>query len=344
MPCYNSADLLEVVLRAYEEQVGGHAFEVIAIDDASTDDTYQTLSHYQANTFSLRVYQHPINKGPAAARNLGIEQAKAPLLIFVGADIEPDRDFIHLHLKGHQLYPEIGAAILGHTRWADHLPVNQLMRYIDGVGSQQFSYFYMKAGESYDFRHFYTCNISAKAGLFHDPACRFDTDFPFAAFEDAELALRLSKEKNFSIHYLGAPSCQHYHYHNIYSFTRRQYRAGMMGALMYEKHPKAHVSLEEIEQEVSRLVKKRPSPRNKHSDTWQSLEEKAFLLGNEYEWSPSRAPEQFYLKTLQYFFLKGWVEQKASGNTKYLDFWWRLLAHQYLLPACNTLEENASTL
>lgn len=56
--------------------------EVIVVDDGSTDDTLRVLSAYGD---AIRVISQP-NRGPSAARNLGIQQAQGEWVAFLDAD------------------------------------------------------------------------------------------------------------------------------------------------------------------------------------------------------------------------------------------------------------------
>jgi GT2 family glycosyltransferase len=68
------------------------------------------------------------------------------------------------------------------------------MKHIDGIGAQQFSYYYMRSGREYDFRHFYTCNISVKTSFFKAlPSRWFDPDFYLYGYEDVEVGYRLAQ-------------------------------------------------------------------------------------------------------------------------------------------------------
>jgi len=58
-------------------------FEIIVVDDSSTDNTNQALSKYMA---SIRYIRHPVNRGVSAARNIGIKSSVAPWIAFLDSD------------------------------------------------------------------------------------------------------------------------------------------------------------------------------------------------------------------------------------------------------------------
>ncbi|MEM3434199.1 MAG: glycosyltransferase family A protein, partial [Candidatus Methanomethyliaceae archaeon] len=73
MPCHNRGFELTRILSAYERQELSAPFEIIAIDNGSTDNTFEILSSFRSRRFLLRIAQLPTNQGPAAARNTGIK-------------------------------------------------------------------------------------------------------------------------------------------------------------------------------------------------------------------------------------------------------------------------------
>jgi glycosyltransferase involved in cell wall biosynthesis len=330
MPSYNHAYDLERTLAAYDRQVGGDAFELIVVDDGSTDHTYEILNSYRPQRYALQGVRLTNNQGPAAARNAGIALAKAPLVLFVGDDISPDPFLITGHLVAHRRHPATEVAILGRIQWPADMPVNTLMRHIDGPGAQQFSYHYLQNEQEYDFRHFYTANISLKRGLLQSAGQGFDTDFRYAAFEDVELSYRM-KKRGMRIIYLSDLLAYHYHYHTIWSFSTRQYQAGLMACTLTKKHP-------EIKGVIfgkywwARNLKLRVQTRLRKYRSAEQLETKALQVLSSLEWEPRPELDFSYLRTLRYFFFKGLVHG-SLGLTKYAEDIMSVYANKLLLPA-----------
>ena len=118
MPCYNRAHDLIRTLQAYDRQNSSESFELIAVDDASTDRTYEVLTSYRPSRYTLRVERMEVNQGQGAARNRVIPSITSPLALFVGDDMIPTQDFIKGHLTAHRHYPSPDIAILGRVEWS----------------------------------------------------------------------------------------------------------------------------------------------------------------------------------------------------------------------------------
>lgn len=93
LPTCNREDITRRCLLALAAQ-RHDAFEVITIDDGSTDNTPRMLQELAAQhpTFNLRVITNPTNIGANNARNRGIHAAHAPIIAFLDSDCiaEPD--------------------------------------------------------------------------------------------------------------------------------------------------------------------------------------------------------------------------------------------------------------
>ncbi len=236
IPTYTRVDALVRVLEGYQtQQPADLPFEVVVVDDGSTDHTLATLAKWRSQRFRFR-FTSQANSGPAMARNRGLDLATGQLVLFTGDDIEPTPDLLYRHWLAHGVRDNPGAAILGLTRWPPDAEVSSTMRHIDGPGAQQFSYHYLSDGNEYDFRHFYTSNVSARRDLLAREPEGFSCDFPAAAFEDAEYAYRLSQH-GLRIFYCAAAVAYHNHPYGVRSFFRRQVRCGEMAHLLFRKRP-----------------------------------------------------------------------------------------------------------
>ncbi|OWJ64992.1 glycosyltransferase family 2 protein [Inquilinus limosus] len=83
IPTYNRAQTIEAAVRSVLQQTF-QDFELLVVDDASTDDTVARLS--RIDDPRLSVVRAPSNGGGARARNLGLERATAPLVAFQDSD------------------------------------------------------------------------------------------------------------------------------------------------------------------------------------------------------------------------------------------------------------------
>ena len=240
IPTHNRKLKLMACLEALERQsVLSSEFEVIVVDDGSTDGTGEALDA-RTFRFALRYFaQNPA--GPGAARNLGIAQARGEHVLFIGDDILADERLLEEHLLAHAATRTPGLAVLGRIDWPSTMTPNAVMEYVCGDAMLQFAYTYIPKAAALDHRFFYTSNISLKREFLVDAAddgVRFDTAFRYAAFEDSEFALRL-QVRGLEIRYAPQAVAVHDHWMDLDSFAARERNAGAMAVVFYRKHPGA---------------------------------------------------------------------------------------------------------
>lgn len=83
IPVYNAAALLPRCLNSILAQKGGYEYEVLLIDDGSTDDSVEIIESYKNPHF--KVFRQE-NAGPSKARNKGLLEAKGKYVAFLDAD------------------------------------------------------------------------------------------------------------------------------------------------------------------------------------------------------------------------------------------------------------------
>jgi len=80
IPCYNRAEDIGNVIKSLLKQ-SRLPDEIIVVDDASTDNSVDVIKE-----FPVKLIQHPINKGPADARNTAFRSSKGEIVIFLDSD------------------------------------------------------------------------------------------------------------------------------------------------------------------------------------------------------------------------------------------------------------------
>ncbi|MRS01652.1 glycosyltransferase [bacterium] len=233
VPTCNRSAILGDFLAALESQTyPKDRFELIIVDDGSTDDTETVVSSFMPS-FQL-VYFKQENRGPATARNKGIRNARGELILILNDDAIAAPDLIEQHVAAHAKYHDKKTIVLGSFPFAEaylNTPLMHLFQQSDIL----FQYSRMKAHERYDYRYFWTCNISIPHRAFSE-AGFFDEDFRDPAGEDTELGYRLW-DKGYSINY--EPECRTQHAHSIpfINYCRRQITVGRNSILIAAKHP-----------------------------------------------------------------------------------------------------------
>ena len=86
IPCYNYAQYIPRAINSIVKQPGDD-FEIIIINDGSTDNTEQVIRSILTTSDNIS-YFYQSNKGSAAARNSGVQKSNAKYLIFLDADDE----------------------------------------------------------------------------------------------------------------------------------------------------------------------------------------------------------------------------------------------------------------
>lgn len=213
VPTYNREKVLAKALEGYLTQSSPHLIhELLLVDDGSTDDTESMVREFSSRSpFPIRYLRQP-NQGPAAARNLGIREARSNLVLFTDSDIVPKSDLVEQHLAWHQKNPQITAAVLGYVTWPMEIKATPFMRWY-GEG-KLFAFNQLRNKQEARFHSFYTCNLSLKTEFLR--TCGpFNEEFKSAAFEDIELGYRLSKQ---GMQLLYNPAAVGYHY-QFFSFA-----------------------------------------------------------------------------------------------------------------------------
>ncbi|MEB3280244.1 MAG: glycosyltransferase family 2 protein [Lyngbya sp.] len=234
IPTYNRLPILQKCLTALERQKDCSIvanYEVILVDDGSTDGTLEWLQNHQQEFPHVRWFSQT-HQGPAAARNLGVQQADGDTIIFIDSDLVVTENFLSAHAKALNHGYQNSNRVFTYGRVINTCnfdnPTSEPYKITD------FSAAYFATGNVAIARHWLI-----EAGL-------FDTRFQLYGWEDLELGVRL---KQLGLTLIKCPEAVGYHWHPPFSLEQlpnlieKEIQRGRMGVLFYQKHPTLEVKL-----------------------------------------------------------------------------------------------------
>lgn len=229
VPTWNCVTVLQHTLPALLQQtLPPESYEVIVVDDGSTDGTWDWLQTLSPIFPHLRPYRLAQNQGRVWARNVGIDKALADIVLFMDSDVLPSPGLLAAHLDSHQHHPGPiivqGRLILIHA-WE---PLPQPRLWTD-----------------YSQAFFATGQVSVSRQAFLQVG-GFDEGFTHYGWEDLELGVRLKQQGYRLVH---APTAVAWHYEPWPTAAQLPYlmakeHARSQGArYFYAKHPTWEVRL-----------------------------------------------------------------------------------------------------
>ncbi len=233
IPTYNRLPILQKCLAALSHQhlAAPHTYEVIVVDDSSTDETVPWLQGQSSPHLCWVCQSH---QGPAAARNLGLQTAQGDTLVFIDSDLVVTENFLQAHIQALQQAQQQ----LGHDRLFTYGRVIQTCNFADPT-SEPYKL------SDYSAAYFATGNV-AIGRHWLEIAGGFDANFQQYGWEDLELGVRL---KQLGLKLIKAPAAVGYHWHPPFTLDQlpqlieQEQQRGRMGAKFYLKHPTVQVKL-----------------------------------------------------------------------------------------------------
>jgi len=234
IPTYNRLPILRQCLQALENQqleAPIERYEVVLVDDGSTDDTVHWLDAHATAFPHLRLIRQD-HGGPAEGRNRGVEHAHGDVIVFIDSDLVVTPSFLlsharaldrHWQERGNRLCFTYGAVIntadFNNPTGEPHKPTDHSWAY------------------------FATGNVAIDRQLLERSGL-FDTSFRLYGWEDLELGERL---RQLGVKLVRCPEAVGYHWHpalsleQIPDLIRVERERAKMGLVFYRKHPTRRV-------------------------------------------------------------------------------------------------------
>jgi glycosyltransferase involved in cell wall biosynthesis len=237
IPTYNRLPILQKCLLALEKQELTDSkldgYEVILVDDGSSDRTIAWLAENKANLPHVKVIEQN-HQGAAAARNLGVINAVGDTIIFIDSDLIVTATFLQSHANAL-------------AKGKQDLNSDRLFTYGAVINTNNFNNPTSEPYKITDFSaaYFATGNV-AIARKWLEEVGLFDTGFQLYGWEDLELGVRLKK---LNLKLIKCPQAVGYHWHPAFSLEQipkmieQEIQRGKMGVVFYDKHPTFDVKM-----------------------------------------------------------------------------------------------------
>jgi glycosyltransferase involved in cell wall biosynthesis len=221
IPTYNRLPILQKCLQVMEAQDFSQPYEIVVIDDGSTDGTVEFLQSHASDFSHVRLFEQN-HEGAAIARNTGIDLANGETVVFIDSDLVVTPVFLSAHAK----------ALANSDRAFTYGLVINTNNFENPTSAQ------VKI-QDISTAFFATGNVAiAKHWLLE--AGKFDPSFRQYGWEDLELGVRL---KNLGLKLIKCPEAVGYHWHPAFTIDQLprlvdvEMQRGRMGVVFYQKHP-----------------------------------------------------------------------------------------------------------
>jgi GT2 family glycosyltransferase len=220
VPTYNGADSLRAVLdRLRDQTLGKDRYEVIVVDDGSSDHTPEVVAAFLTEgALPLRYLRHE-NRGPGFTANRGIRKARGPWVLLLCADMHPQPTMLEVLFNTHREHPEENVAVAGKVLQSPDLPDTVFHRNWD-----PFRYKALENRAELPYLNFCGCHVSFKKQFMLTHGMFIERKG--AAHEDVEVAWRLSRNGGMRLLYQKDALAHHHHPETIDSAWRRAYERG----------------------------------------------------------------------------------------------------------------------
>ncbi len=231
LPTYNRCSSLQRTLTSlFAQTLPSDGYEIIVVDDGSTDDTRDCVARYPQVKFILQDH-----RGPAAARNRGACAAAGEILVFIDDDCTAPVDWLQ-RVRDYFSRTIDGAVCGGKT-------INAAAnRYLSGV--HQFIIDYWQAavnrGQGEDL--FLTSNNLAVRRSAFEQVHGFDENILRAGAEDRRL-VRAIRDNGGRVDFLADSVIHHHHELTLKRFIRQQFHYGRGSFILYERASSAAAKL-----------------------------------------------------------------------------------------------------
>lgn len=222
IPTFNGATRIGNCLEALSKQIASRDTEILVVNDGSIDITEEVVARYPAARLITQA-----NTGPAAARNRGAREAKGSIILFTDDDCVPVADWLTAMIQPFQDPEVIAVKGIYRTKQTELVARFVQIEYED-------RYRLMARLPSIDFIDTYSAGFRRDKFLEMNG---YDTNFPVACAEDAELSYRMSA-RGCRMKFVPTAIVYHTHPKTLWQYLKKKYKFGFWRVLAVQKNPR----------------------------------------------------------------------------------------------------------
>ncbi len=223
IPAYNAEKTIAQTLAALREQ-SGKDFEVIVVDDGSTDMTAKLVTQFsEQNSLPVKLIKQE-NAGPAKARNTGVEQAAGDNLVFLDSDCLPTENWVE------EMTRPLGEDVAGCYCWNRVRNKESIMaRYVDYEMTRRHE---RMIGKDIDAISTYSASFLKKVFL---ECGGFDSQYREASGEDFDLTYSIVRA-GYRLRFVDTTFVYQYHPDSLRKYLYKQFKRGYWSVRQFMKN------------------------------------------------------------------------------------------------------------
>lgn len=225
IPTYNRQAFLQKCLSSFVQQTyPPELYEVIIVDDGSGDGTFDCIKSFQKKApFSKINYVYQQNKGPAAARNLGVNKAEGDIIAFIDDDCIVSKNWLESIADTFAEKPDI--AVCGTFPYSTK---DMHVKNLKPHPERYFTFEYMPASI------ISTNNCALYKSVFHKIG-GFDESFVLTGGEDPDFIYRLLKN-GYKVYHTAKLIVFHHPKTSFRPLARQSYVFGLNDCIVLKRY------------------------------------------------------------------------------------------------------------
>lgn len=221
IPAYNASKRISFCVESLLTQKTNRKYEVIVVDDGSTDDIEKVLNRYPV----VRLLKQK-NSGPGVARNLGAKEAQGEIVLFTDDDCIAEEDWIDRMAEAFDDREVVGIKGAYLTRQEEPIARFVQIEYEE-------KYDVLSKHNSIDFIDTYSAGFRRKIFL---ETGGYHRRFRTASVEDQEFSFRLAR-RGYKMLFIPEAKVWHSHVDSIRGYIRKKMKIGYWKVLALKRNP-----------------------------------------------------------------------------------------------------------